>query len=160
MYDIVYIIRLVQNLRHHSSTYDIVCLTYDVIRLIIRSMMMDQLRKRPCGTPLTRVNMGAAFPMIFAFFPVSRSAGWHETRARALNDAQDGLGHMAQRCPLCNCNCADPPSRRPRASWYLFTCPPVICTGAQSVWKREILQRKLLTIGGFRDQSESDPLCA
>jgi hypothetical protein len=82
-------------------------MTYDVVRLIIRSI--PACGNDPAPTPLTPVNMGAAFPVIFAFFPVSQSAGRHETRARALDAARNGLGHMTQRCPLCDCNCADPP---------------------------------------------------
>ena len=146
------------------KTYDIVVLhTISYVwptMSYVSSSGLFQLRKRPGAPPLTRVNMGAAFPVIFAFFPVSQWAGWHETRARALDDAQKGLGHMAQRCPECDCNCADPPSRRPRASWYRLPCPRTIRTGVRSVWKMEILhvqERKPLAIGGFRDQS--DPLC-
>ncbi len=107
--------------------------------------------------------MGAAFPVIFAFFPASpsQSAGQHETRSCALDDAQNGPGHMAQQCPLCCINCADPPSRWQRASWYRFPCPQTISTCARSAWKGEILhaqQRKTLAIGGVCDLY--DPLCA
>ncbi len=51
--------------------------------------------KQPGAPPLARVNVGAAFPVIFAFSPASQSAGRHETRACALDDAQNGPGHMA-----------------------------------------------------------------
>ena len=118
-------------------------------------------RKQPGAPPLVRVNMGAAFPMIFAFSPASQSAGQHETRSCALDDAQNGPGHMAQQCPVCCINCADPPSRWQRAPWYRFPCPQAIRTCARSAWKGEILhaqQRKTLAIGGVCDLY--DPLCA
>ncbi len=35
-YDIVYFYYFPQNLRHRRCTYDIVCMTYDVVRLIMR----------------------------------------------------------------------------------------------------------------------------
>ncbi len=113
LYDIVYLLCLLSNLGHRRSTYDIVCMTYDVVRLIIRSVPAAETTRPP---PMTRVNMGAAFPVIFVFSPVFQSAGQHETRACALDDAQNGPGHMAQRCPVCHLNCADPPSRRQIAS--------------------------------------------
>ena len=71
-YDIVYFYYFVHNLRYRRFTYDIVCMTYDVVRLIIRSIPATETTRRH---PLTRVNMGAAFPVIFDFFPVSQSAG-------------------------------------------------------------------------------------
>ncbi len=84
----------------------------------------SSVQKRPCTPPLTRVNMGAAFPVIFAFSPVSQSAGRHETRARALDGAQNGLGHMAQRCPLCDCNCAEPPLEASKSLMVPISMPP------------------------------------
>ncbi len=68
--------------------------------------------------------MGAAFPVIFAFFPVSQSAGQHETRACALDDAQNVPGHMAQRCPVCDLNCADPPLEAPKSLMVPISMPP------------------------------------
>jgi hypothetical protein len=82
-------------------------MTCYVVRLIMRSVPAAEATQ--C-TPLARVNMGAAFPVIFAFFLASQSAGQHETRSCALDDAQNGPGHMAQQCPVCYLNCADPPS--------------------------------------------------
>ena len=82
----------------------------------VSSCGLFRRRKQPGAPPLVRVNMGAAFPVmgaafpvIFAFFPASQSAGQHETRSCALDDAQNGPGHMAQQCPVCCINCADPP---------------------------------------------------
>ena len=127
----------------------------------VSSCGLFRRQKQPGALPLARVNMGAAFPVIFAFFPASQSAGQYETRACALDDAQNGLGHMAQQCPVCDLNCEDPPSRRQRASWYQFPCPRTIRTGAWSAWKREILhvqQRKPLAIGELCDWYDS--LCA
>ncbi len=114
-------------------------MTYDVVRLIMRSVPAAETTRPGGAPPLARVNMGAAFPVIFAFFPASQSAGQHETRSCALDDAQNGHGHMAQQCHVCYLNCADPPLRRQRASWYQFPCPQTIRTGALSAWKREIL---------------------
>jgi hypothetical protein len=81
----------------------------------VSSCGLFRWRKQPGALPLAPVNMGAAFPVTFAFSPASQSAGQHETRARALIDAQNGPGHMAQQSPVCDLNCADPPSRRQRA---------------------------------------------
>ncbi len=77
-------------------------------------------RKQPGAPPLARVNIGAAFPVMFAFFPASQSASQLETRSCVLDDAQNGPGHMAQQCHVCDLNCAGPPLRRQRASWYQF----------------------------------------
>ena len=38
LYDIVYFYYFAQKLRHSMYTYDIVCMTYDVVRLIMRSV--------------------------------------------------------------------------------------------------------------------------
>ena len=148
-----------------SKTYDIVGLhtisyVWHTMSYVL-SCGLFRRRKHPGAPPLVRVNMGAAFPVIFAFFPASQSAGQHETRSCALDDAQNGPGHMAQQCPVCCINCVDPPSRWQRASWYRFPCPQTISTCARSAWKGEILhaqQRKTLAIGGFCDLY--DPLCA
>jgi hypothetical protein len=63
----------------------------------VSSFGLFRERKRPGAPPLTRVNMGAAFHVIFVLSPVSQSAGWHDTRACALDDAHNCPGHMAQR---------------------------------------------------------------
>ena len=100
-------------------------------------------RKHPGAPPLVRVNMGAAFPVIFAFFPASQSAGQHETRSCALDDAQNGPGHMAQQCPVCCINCADPPSRWQRASLLQLVVMQVC-----SRWARGPGQRPLTDTAG------------
>jgi hypothetical protein len=66
-------------------------------------------RKQPGALPQARVNMGAAFPVIFAFSPASHSAGQHETRACALIDAQNGPDHMAQQCSVYDLTALTPP---------------------------------------------------
>ena len=38
LYDIVYFYYFAHNLRHRRCTYDIVCMTYDVVRLVMRSV--------------------------------------------------------------------------------------------------------------------------
>ncbi len=106
-YDIVYFLRLLLNIRHRRSTYDIVFMTYDVVRLIMRSVPAAETTLRP-PPGACQLEHGCSFPVIFAFFPASQSAGQHETRALALDDAQNGPGHMAQQCPVCDLNCADP----------------------------------------------------
>jgi hypothetical protein len=105
----------------------------------VSSCGLFRRRKQPGAPPPGRFNMVAGFPVIFAFFPASQSAGQHETRACALDDAQNGPGHMAQQCPVCDINCADPPSRRQRASWYQFLCPRTIRTCARSAWMLGIM---------------------
>jgi hypothetical protein len=120
----------------------------------VSSCGLFRRRKQSGAPPLVRVNMGAAFPVIFAFSPASQSAGQHETHSCAWDDAQNGPGHKAQQCPVCCINCTDPPSRCQRASWYRFPCPQTIRTCSRSAWKGEILhaqQRKILAIGGFCD---------
>jgi hypothetical protein len=78
----------------------------------------------------------STFSCDFAFLP-----------ACALEDAQNGPGHMAQQCPVCNLNCANPPSTR--ASRTDFHAPKrfalALCQPGKgrfwSAWKREISAR-------------------
>jgi hypothetical protein len=80
--DIVYFLRLLSNLRLHTISYAWHTMSY------VSSCGLFRRRKQPGALPLALVNMSAAFPVIFAFFPASQSAGQHETRACALIDAQ------------------------------------------------------------------------
>lgn len=73
-YDIVYFYYFVQNLRYRRFTYDIVCMTYDVVRLIMRSVPAAETPRRP---PAGACQHGRSFSRDFRLFPrlsVSRAA--------------------------------------------------------------------------------------
>ncbi len=75
-HDIVYFYYIVKNLRYRRCTYDIVtvCMTYDVVRLIMRSVPAVETPRRP---PAGACQHGRSFPRDFRLFPrlsVSRVA--------------------------------------------------------------------------------------
>jgi hypothetical protein len=68
-YDIVYFYyfaQKVQNLRHRRYTYDIVCMTYDVVLLIMRSVPAAETSRRP---PAGACQHGRTFSRDFRLFP-------------------------------------------------------------------------------------------
>ena len=72
-YDIVYFYCFAQNLQYRRCTYDIVCMTYDVVRLIMRSVPAAETPPPPAGAG----QHGRSFPRDFRLFPrlsVSRAA--------------------------------------------------------------------------------------
>ncbi len=73
-YDIVHFYYFAQNLRHRRYTYDIVCMTYDVVFLSMRSVPAAETSRRP---PAGACQHGRSFSRDFRLFPrlsVSRSA--------------------------------------------------------------------------------------
>ena len=73
-YDIVYFYYFVQNLRYRRFTYDIVCMKYDVVRRIMRSVPAAETPRRP---PAGACQHGRSFSRDFGLFPrlsVSRAA--------------------------------------------------------------------------------------
>ena len=73
-YDIVYLYYFAQSLRHRMYTYDIVCMTYDVVLLIMQSDPAAETTRRP---PAGACQHGRSFSRDFRLFPrlsVSRSA--------------------------------------------------------------------------------------
>jgi hypothetical protein len=65
LYDIVYFYYFAQNLRHRRCTYDIVCMQYDVVRLIMRSGPAAETTRRP---PAGACQHGRSFSRDFRFF--------------------------------------------------------------------------------------------
>ena len=65
LYDIVYFLRLLSNLRHRRSTYNIVCMTYDIVRLIMRSVPAAETTRRP---PAGACQHGRSFSRDFRLF--------------------------------------------------------------------------------------------
>jgi hypothetical protein len=73
-YDIVYFYYFAQTPRHRRYTYDIVCMTYDVVLLIMRSVPAAETTRRP---PPDACQHGRSFSRDFRLFlrlSVSRSA--------------------------------------------------------------------------------------
>jgi hypothetical protein len=95
-------------------------MTYDIVRLIMWSV--DSVPAAET-TPPGACQHGRSFSRDFRLFPASQSAGQHETRACALDDAQNGPGHMAHQCPVCNINCADPPLEASKSLMVLISMP-------------------------------------
>ena len=65
LYDIVYFYYFAQNLRHRRCTYDIVYMTYGVIRLIMRSVPAAETTRRP---PAGACQHGRSFFRDFRLF--------------------------------------------------------------------------------------------
>ena len=73
-YDVVYFYYIAKNLRYRRCTYDVVCMTYDIVRLIMRSVPAAETPRPP---PAGVCQHGRSFPRDFRLFlrlSVSRAA--------------------------------------------------------------------------------------
>ena len=73
-YDVVYFYYISKNLRCRRCTYDVVCMTYDIVRLIMRSVPAAETPRPP---PAGACQHGRSFPRDFRLFlrlSVSRAA--------------------------------------------------------------------------------------
>ena len=65
LYDIVYFYYIAQNLRYRRCTYDVVCMTYDIVRLIMRSVPAVETPRVP---PAGACQHGRSFSCDFRLF--------------------------------------------------------------------------------------------
>jgi hypothetical protein len=65
LYDIVYFYYIAQNLRYRRCTYDVVCMTYDIVRHIMRSVPAAETPRPP---PAGACQHGRSFSRDFRLF--------------------------------------------------------------------------------------------